>query len=274
MKITRLTFTLGLLLLVSGLILGSACVEPVRPYVLGAECDNFVLARVGEVDITLLDLLEKPQTFSLIQEGLITNEIIRQEAARRGVDVDMDFIQEQIDNMIAGYGTIDNFLEQVGSAMPSTLVLDDVRDYFVMQELKNQILNHEWETTRTPIPETEIMYHWSESETMYKQVLSNEMGIDPEEVTLEIARERMKEDIKQAWIGENSLTFFLDLRLAVDYEFYLFDALNGREHVVVPEIEDEHEVEEEPVVLTPEERAALEAEGTHMPIEELIPGNN
>ena len=61
MKITSLSF--GLLVLVLGLILGSACAEPVKPYALGEDCDNYVLARVGDVDITLLDLLEKPQTF-------------------------------------------------------------------------------------------------------------------------------------------------------------------------------------------------------------------
>ena len=93
-------------LLVSGCTEGQR-IEP------GNDAHDLLIARVGDKDITVADLLEKPRIYQMIHDDLIMQEIILQEASKRGVSPDQEAVQVQINQMIEDDPELQKTLEEI-----------------------------------------------------------------------------------------------------------------------------------------------------------------
>jgi len=220
-------------ILMSFVIAGLACVEGKRMEP-DSEYHDAVIVKVGEAEITLADLLAKPQVYPILNDGLIAREVARQEAAKRGITPDMEFIQEQINVMIGQNGGYDAFMEQMGQQMPVILIPNDVREYFIHASLQQSIIDDLWEEQQMPRPEEELMELWETNGERYRLAVSSKLGLDIADVTYEMAVDEIIAELKTNWLSVNSQTSWQEIMDSYEIENYLLDSWAERDFVVVP----------------------------------------
>ncbi len=196
-------------------------------YGLDSEFNRIVLARVGDTEITIADLLLKPQVFQTIRTDLITQEIIRQDAARRGMSVSEDEIQAKVDEFMEMNGGRDEFMAQLPQSMPDTLVSADIRFYMEITVLKEKIIEQLYEEEHGPITDEERNETWEENKIMFSGQLAAELSIDVEAVTIDHAMDKVEELIETKWKSEHVNDYFVDLEENFDFEFYLLDQIES-----------------------------------------------
>ncbi len=247
MNISKQCYIIGILMIVLVLSGGAGlgCMES-KPIETPSDVGSMAIARVGDVELTMEDLISKPQLYSVIDDGLIMQEIIRQEAARRGIVIEQETIQGKVDEFYEMQGGYEVFMENMGNNMPLALIPEDVRVFITNQEMQQAILNDVWATDHGPVSDEEITEYWSINESRLRMMIAGENEIEEAEVTMEMALEMIEEDLKNQWMSENAMTFFTDLRENSDVEFYLRDMLEEREEVVVPLVPEDEVIEETP----------------------------
>jgi len=204
-----------------------------------AETDfSYVIASVNGTEFTIEDLIASPRVYPIIQDGIIVHELALQEAAKRGIEIDLDAIKEQITQMINGNGGYDKFMEQTGQSMPVNLIMKDVENYFLGQWLVQKLIENEWETTQLPISDDELRTIFDTDGERFRGQVAGNLQITPEEVTFEQARDSILEEKKQIWMSEARATFTKDLEAKNEVQFFLWDMWKDKEPAVSPQFKD------------------------------------
>ncbi len=236
-------FTLIIMLTV---LTGASCTEN-QPAGETGDCKDMVLARVGEGNITLGDLLENPSFYGLVSEQLITRELLEQEALKRGITVDMDEVQQQVDDMIEQSGGWENLTSTIPQSIPISLIPADLRRSALQQSYHMAIMEDRYDNEHGPSTDDELETQWLAAPGMYEGRVAGELGITPEEVTFEMAREEIEEDIRMQWQSERFQTLVEFLKESIEVEFYLLDALNEPADLQIPEIDGDDSLEYVPL---------------------------
>jgi len=204
-----------------------------------AETDfSYVIASVNGTEFTIEDLISSPRIYPIIKDSMIVHELALQEAAKRGIEIDLDVIKEEIKKMIDANGGYDAFLEQTGKSMPVNLIMRDVENFILVQWLMQELIKNEWETTQLPIPDDELKAVFDTDGGRFRGQIAGDLQITPEEVTFEMARDKILEEKKQVWMGEAMATFMTDLEAENEIQFYLFDMWKDKEPAVAPQFKD------------------------------------
>jgi len=241
MNSSRLTFAAGVVFLAFALLafMGAACKETPPAGTAGGtaqagDCDGMVIAKVGDVDLTLADLFQMPTIYMAIDDGMIMQEVLRQEAARRGISLTQEEIQKGLDDFYAGRGGKESFLGSVPPSIPKSLVDGDIRKMVISQALQKAILENAWEKDHGPVTDEEIDTIWNERGQMFIDQTAAELQIDPSQVTKEMAVNKVKDEIKNQWLTEKQNTFFEDLKKTYNARNLLRERLGEQETVEAP----------------------------------------
>jgi len=201
----------------------------------GVKLDEVIIVRVGETDLTLADLLEVPQLYGFIDEKLIRPEIVRQEAERRNIVIDMEAVQKSIEDSMKMGGGYEKFIESViAQGIPRVLIDDDIRNYFAQQETMTAVVGQEFDRVHGPPSERQIREAWDRDAGYFQAKALEEYGISSSDVTLDIARPLIVEKIKYDWVQPRIAQYFTDLRETLDIENYLVERIDSMDRVVVP----------------------------------------
>ncbi len=208
---------------------------------LGVAPEEIVLARVGEQEITLADFLAKDLFHYILSEVLVTQEIIKQEAARRGIVIPPEEIEEMYNNHPELASGMQAYLDKLSPSVPPSVALDSLRATVVRQLSEQAILTDAFETEHGPITDEEIEDIWSTQEQPIRRQVANDLGIDAEEVTLEDAMDLITGQVMNNWMQANyefQVKEWKDRHVLVNYAF---DFANEPlpEEIEVPPIEED-----------------------------------
>jgi hypothetical protein len=189
--------------------------------------DNVVIASVGDKNFTLTDLLKSPQIYMIIHDQMIVPEIIQQEALSRGLVVDQQSIDQQVDQIYAQSGGMEQFLEaNVPPSIPKELVPDDVRKTVMNRELQQLIIADRYEKEHGAATDAEITAKWEENSERYQRGYTDQNpGVDFSVVTLDQVRSLIEEDIKNQWINEHGASLVTDLEAEYTSRNYLLETI-------------------------------------------------
>ncbi len=241
MNSSKLTFAAGVVFLAFALVvfLGAACKETPPSGTAGGtaqagECDGMVIAKVGDVDLTLADLLQMPTIYMAVDDGMIMQELLRQEAARRGISLTQEEIQKGLDDFYAGRGGKEKFMESVPPSIPKSLVDGDIRRMVISQALQKAILENAWEKDHGPVTDEEVDTIWNERGQMFIDQTAAELQIDPAQVTKEMAVDKVKDEIKNRWLMEQQTKLFENLKKTYNVRNLLRERLGEQEEIEAP----------------------------------------
>lgn len=206
-----------------------------------AGLENFVIARVGETDIYLTDLLFSLPGFGYLHQGLITVAIYEEEAKARKVYPSNEKIMEFYNRMIEQQGGVEQFLMQFPPVIPKQAALKAMKQQSLQQAVQQAILDDEYMKKHGAPTEEEVTQMWEERKENWKSVVSSRENVKPEEVTMEMARKDIEEAIKNQWMGMNASQFLENLTKNYPVENLMLNYYNSinPEDVKVPEIEKE-----------------------------------
>jgi hypothetical protein len=245
MTISRISYVASMLIAFFAgalLIAASGCWRGVMydsPWVTynGINLDEVIIARVGETDMTLADLLEVPQLYGFIDEKLIKPEIVRQDAEHRNVDIDMEVVQKNINDSMKMGGGYERFIQNAtDQGIPRVLIDDDVRTYFAQQETLNALVGLDYDTVHGPPSERQIREAWDRDAGYFQAKASDDLGISTTDVTFDIARPYILEKIKYDWVQPRIAEYLANLRQTWDIENYLIERINNMDRVIVPAV--------------------------------------
>ncbi|MCX6646340.1 MAG: hypothetical protein NTY09_08285 [bacterium] len=189
--------------------------------------ENIVIASVGDKNFTLADLLKSPQLYMIIHDQMIVPEIIQQEALSRGLTADPQKIDTQINQIYEQAGGMQQFLDSnVPPTIPQELVPDDVRKTIISQELQQLIVQDRYEKEHGASVDAEITAKWDESPDRYqRRYVEMNPSVVLTDVTLDMVRSLIDEDIKAQWINEHGATLAADLEANYTVKNFLLDAI-------------------------------------------------
>ncbi len=248
MQFTKSPLTGNLIGMVFGLlvVVVAGCVTT-QPYEPGenleelTKYDDLIVARVGETNITLADVFQRPDVYVLIDESLIVGEVIMQEGAKRGIVIEQDEIEAKVAELIEANNGWEEFVNAQPKSIPPALLADFIRKNYVLEAMRKRILEHMWDTEEYPPSEEEIRANWNEHMGMYRARVGNELGIDHGEVTFEMARDTVVEGMKEQFVAArvSSPEFWHELADTYDIDFYLRNRAEDLYDVIVPELTEE-----------------------------------
>ena len=260
------------------IIAGSACVQ--QPTTVSAEdapnsleqARGVVLATVNDTPITLGDMITTPMYFVLLHQTLVAPEVLRMKAAEMGVVVTTEEIQQKYDEYMDGVGGFDAFASTVPESAPRSLLEEDLKKNLLQQLYIQRIMEIEFEREHGSYTDQEIQDEFDMNPRMYRNMVANEPDaeIAPEDVTSDMAREQIEENIKARWISNNTQEYLRNVTEEYDIRNYALDFLEEPEDVVVPAVnEDTFEMErvddehghESPGSIDESPEGALEAAG-------------
>jgi hypothetical protein len=215
--------------------------------------EDLSIARVGTTDLTLAELFKIPQLYQLIDERLIGNEILRQEVLKRGLTIDMDEVQKEIDNLVMMNGGMEQFLNNMNPAMPKALLPDDIHSYFVSNAMQKAIVEDEYDKTVGVPTEDTIDEEWDSNMDYWRNVYANENEVDDiTTVTKDMAHAIIVRELKVRWVSENTGMIIAGLRDQYDVDFILRNMVDSSSEVEVPLVSGGGETETpEPELIVP-----------------------
>lgn len=204
--------------------------------------DNIILARVGDGEVTLTDLLMTPGVYVILHDQLIVAELVEQEAGNRGVVANQDDIELSLSMWYESMGGMEFFLEnQVPPAIPKSLVPFEIRKNHSIVALQHAVLGDRYDEEHGPVTDEEITEAWNLRPRVYQDRIATDEGLEMEDVTLEMAWDYIRESIRDTWISENMQTAVDDMKEHIVIDNYLFDAvING--DLGVPAMVEEVEI--------------------------------
>jgi hypothetical protein len=203
---------------------------------------DIVVGKVGDGDIKLGDLLYSAQVLAYFQQGIANNEIYTQEAKKRGVYPTPEKIDESFNKTLESQGGMEGLMKSLPPALksiPQDLIMNEIRKQSVMQLLQQAIVEDEYKKVKGEPTQAELDQMWTQQGDGLKGQIASENKIKPEEVTQEMALPKLKDAIKQKWMGENGQKLFEELTKSYTVQNYILDQY----------IKD-HPVKEEAVVPT------------------------
>jgi hypothetical protein len=214
MKFTRIL----LIVLITVMAMGTfACSRPPQ---------EDIIAEVGGHPITATEFAEYYQVRPMLDQ-MIWEDLVILECEKRGIALDEMKYEESV-NM---------FVEQRGGKEATKEWMDangirwaDIFYYSKMQILQQQLTEDEIGEPS----EEEMLGLWEEKKDRYKQALSGQLGVLPEEITMDDVRDQ----IITEWRTAKQSTVFTDLKekLKGDYNVINYFTLEG---VEMKEIYDE-----------------------------------
>jgi hypothetical protein len=260
------------------IIAGSACVQ--QPTTVSAvdnptsldQARGVVLATVNDTSITLGDMISTPMYFVLLHQTLVTPEALRMRAVELGVVVTTEEIQEKYDEYMDQIGGFDQFASTVPESAPRSLLEQDLKKNLLQQLYLQEIMEIEFERQHGDYTDEEIQDEFDMNPRMYRNMVANapDAEIEPEDVTVDMAREQIEESIKSRWVSNNQQEYIRILAEDYNIRNYALDFIEEQEDVVVPavgentfemeRVEEEHGSETEGSVDESPE-GALEAAG-------------
>jgi len=238
----RLTM-LAIITLAAILLLSPGCREPETTIQTAGggkiDTESMVIARVGDTDIMLKDLIFSVPAFAYLQQNLIGSEIFSQEARKRGVYPTEEKIQEAYDKQIQGQGGEEGILKQFPPSIPRDVALKYFRNQYVLTQLLQQaIMEDEFVKKQGTPTEDQITQVWNEREQSFRTSIAAERKIAADQVTMDMARQQIEDQLKQQWLGQNGAKFMDDLTKSYPVENYLLQqySTTQTEEVIVPEV--------------------------------------
>ncbi|MCK4719754.1 hypothetical protein KAU08_03800, partial [bacterium] len=132
-------------------------------------------------------------------------------------------------------------------SIPISLIPADLRKSFLQQSYHKAIMEDRYDNEHGPSTDDELETQWLASPGMYESRMAGELGITPEEVTFEMAREKIEEDIRMQWQSERFQTLVEFLKESIEVEFYLLDVLDESADLQIPEIDGDDSFEYVPL---------------------------
>jgi hypothetical protein len=235
--------------------------------------EDVVLARIDDKVLTLSDLLQFPEFFQFLDQTVILNEAVLQEAARRGIEVDQEEAETKLQEMLDSQGGMENVLSQAPPFIPKSILPEQMRTDTNLSILKETILHLVYLEKNGPITEEKIQKFWDDFGAVVRGQLAPELNTDPESVTYEQAREKTIEVMEQQWTQANSQLEINSLRDNFDSANYLLNIADkdmSTGEVSVPTIEQPAASETNQEGTASEESTDTEGQGGDAP----EPGGN
>jgi hypothetical protein len=253
-NIAAVASLLAVSVLTTLIIAGSACVQ--QPTTVSADSStsldqslDVVLATVNDSTITLGDLVSTPMYFVLLDQTLITPEVLRMKAADLGISVTPEEVQQRYNEAVEGAGGFDQLVANIPPSAPRSLLEEDIKKNVRQQLYIEKIMEIEFERQHgTSFTEEEIQDEFDMNSGMYQNMVANEPGseVQPEDVTADMAVEQIKSNLKSRWISNNTQEYLRNLMDESNIQNYALDLIEEPEEVVVPPI-GEGTFEMEPV---------------------------
>jgi hypothetical protein len=221
----------------------------------------------------LSDLLQFPEFFQFLDQTVILNEAVLQEAARRGIEVDQEEAETKLQEMLDSQGGMENVLSQAPPFIPKSILPEQMRTDTNLSILKETILHLVYLEKNGPITEEKIQKFWDDFGAVVRGQLAPELNTDPESVTYEQAREKTIEVMEQQWTQANSQLEINSLRDNFDSANYLLNIADkdmSTGEVSVPTIEQPAASETNQEGTASEESTDTEGQGGDAP----EPGGN
>jgi hypothetical protein len=199
------------------------------------------IVKVGDSDVKLGDLLFSAQTFWYLEQSLITNQVYFEEARKRGIyptqaDIDTKYLETMNQQ-----GGEEQFLSSLPPSIPKALAIQDMKNNAIKQIIQEALLKDEFNKQHGPITDTELNQLWTDRGESLRPSIASEKGIPPEQVTMEMARTQLEDQIRNQWYSQNAQKFLDDLVASYQVENYLREQYSAThpEDVVVPEVGEE-----------------------------------
>jgi hypothetical protein len=180
-----------------------------------------VIAKVGDTDVKLGDLVFTAQTMWYFKDSMINRIIMFDEAKRRGIFPSDEDIDKKYKETLEQQGGEAMFFSQLPEWLPKRLVMDDMKNNAAMQIIQEALIKDEFDKVHGPITDDELNNLWTEREASMRPSIASQKGIPPEEVTMDMARDQLTEQVRNNWYNENAQKFFDDLKNNTPVENYL-----------------------------------------------------
>ena len=205
---------------------------------------EMVVAKVGDSNITLGDLLFSFQVLAYLEQGVIEYQIYTQEARKRGVYPSAEKIDEAFKKGLEGQGGEENLMKQIPAkfaGIPKELIMQEFRKGSTTQLLQQAIAEDIFIKEKGDPTQDEVNQMFTQMGDGLKGQVATEKGIKPEEVTVDMALPKIKEALKQRWMGENAQKFIEELVKSYQVKNYILDQIQAtmkpvKEDVQVPEM--------------------------------------
>jgi len=208
---------------------------------------DFVLAKVGDRTITLEDVLYFPDLYGTLGQNIIKREVMLQEAAKRGVTVSQVEIADTLDKNISSQGGWEQLFKTVPDFIPKSVVVYYFRNMTTVNLYQSAILKDEFKKQHGEITFEELQEKWNANmKSLQQQYAYEHKEVAADDVTMDLVRDILENQIEQDWQGKNGQTFLDDLTKSYAVENYLKDmAPPYPEDIKIPEILKEDKSSEE-----------------------------
>jgi len=215
-----------------GILFAVGCRESATPE--GSKDSGFpdlskiVAAKVGDTDVMLSDLVFEYQTYTLFNQQIIGAAVIKEEVRKRGIYPTAEEQNKLFEDSLIQQGGREQFLKQFPPDFPPQIALDALTEQALMGLLQQALLGNEYEAKHGAPTQEEINQSWEENKTVFQNtVVSENPGMKPEDVTIDLAMEQIKKQIKDKWVAHIVQTFFPDLIKSYQVTNYIADSYNA-----------------------------------------------
>ena len=184
-------------------------------------CQDVVIARVGDADITFGDLIQSPQYYLLFDQALVPRRVISLEAEKYGITADQSEVQARYDALMTERGGYDQFLAAVPPSIPRAIIPSDIRKSIAQELIMDALIQKAFDEQHGPITDEEIQDEFELDKGMYQNLVTNRLpDVEAEDVTVEMARDDIVQTIRNRWIGNHRDQYFQDLIAQYNVENY------------------------------------------------------
>jgi hypothetical protein len=163
--------------------------------------DKMVLAKIGDSNLTITDLLKMPEIYQLLNTSIIPPKVIVYAAEKAGLTVSDEELEAGIKDYTAGFESIDQYYElSYPEYLPMEVREAHLRNRIYEQKIYIKLVHLKYVDEFGEPSEEEIQERYAKN-ARYRDLMGHQLGVDPQSLTIDDVRDLIVDEIAMEWMS-------------------------------------------------------------------------